>query len=272
MGILHRLRVGLSLARGSLTVLRDHPHLLWFPAIGAVAGLVFVVTLLGSVFLAGFGDDGSVVLYATLFVVYVGSTFLAAFTTAGLMHETNRSFHGETPSLRGGLAAAWDHKWQLLAWAVIAAVVGVLIRAIEESSDIAGQILALVFSLAWGVMTYFVVPVIVFEDRSVTGMFKRSGGIVRDVWGESLGAETGIGIVTVLLALVGVAVAAVTFLLVPTGSAIGLLSVLVVGGGAILLAVLVGETLSGIAKTAVYVYATADERPPQFAHVDFGRR
>jgi len=272
MGVLHRLRVGLRLARGSLTVLRDHPHLLWFPAIGGVAGLVFVGTLLGSVFATGLAGDGSPVLYVTLFVVYVGSTFLAALTTAALMHETNRAFHGETPTVWGGLAAAWEHTWQLLAWAVIAAVVGVLIRAIEESSDLAGQILAVVFSLAWGVLTYFVVPVIVFEDQSVTGMFSRSGGIVREVWGESLGAETGIGIVTFLLVLAGAGVAAVLFLVVPTGSTGGLLAVLVLGGGAIVLAFLVGETLSGIAKTAVYVYATEDERPPQFAHVDFGRR
>lgn len=270
MGILTRLKVGFRLAGASLSVLRQHPHLLWFPVVGGIAGLVFVGTLLGSVLLTGLSEQ-SVLLYATLFVVYVGSTFIASFTTAALMHATNQIFHGETPTVRSGLAAAWEHKWQLLVWAIIAAVIGILIRAIEESSDIAGTIVAVLFSLAWGVMTYFVVPVIVFEDTSVTGMFRRSGSVVRDVWGESLGAEAGVGIVTFLLTLAGGLLAAGLFFVVPTASTAGFLAVVVIGGSAILGAYLIGEALSGIAKTAVYVYATEDERPPQFAHIDFGR-
>jgi len=270
MGFFGRLRTGLALARGSLSVLRDHPHLLWFPALGGLAGLAFLGTLFGSVFLLG-DVEQSPLLYAALFVAYVGETFLAAFFTAGLMHATREAFHGETPSVRAGLAAAWRHKWQLLTWAVIAAVVGVVIRAIEESNETAGRIVAVVFGLAWGVITYFVVPVVVFEDTSIRGMFSRSGGLVKEVWGESLGSEAGVGIVTFLLVLLGVGVTAVVFFIVPAGSAAGLGVVVVVGAVAILGALLIGETLSGVAKTAVYVYATEDESPRYFSHVKFGR-
>ena len=271
MGLFSRLRTGLRLARGSLSVLRDHPTLLWFPLIGGLAGVAFLGTLLGSVLVATDGQE-SPLFYAGLFLAYVGETFIASFFTAGLMYATRQAFHDETPTVRAGLAAAWRCKWPLLAWAVVAALVGVLIRAIEESSDVGGTVVAVLFGVAWGVLTYFVVPVVVFENTSLTGMFSRSGQVVRDVWGESLGAEAGVGIVTVLLALVAVGISLGAFVLIPTGTTAGLVTFLVVAGVLVLGAVLVGETLGGIAKTAVYVYATEDETPAYFSSVSFGRR
>ncbi len=270
MRIFSRLKTGLQLARGSLSVLRDNPGLLWFPLVGGVAGLAYVLVLLGSVF--ALGDVGSdALLYAALFVFYVGSTFIASFFTAALMHATRGTFHGEEPNVRESMAAAWRNKGTLLAWAVIAAVVGVIIRALEDSNELVAQVVAVVFSLGWAVMTYFVVPVVVFEDVSVTEMFSRSGGLVKDIWGESLGAETGVSLVTFLLVLVGVAVAAATFFVVPGTGPLSLAVVALVGGGAILLAFLIGSALTGIAKTALYVYATEDETPHYFSGMDFGR-
>lgn len=262
---------GLRLARGSVRVLRDHPHLLWFPLIAGLAGLAFVATLLGSVLL-GTNVRDSPLLYGVLFVVYVGETFIASFFTAALMHATREAFHGETPTIRGGLAAAWRHKWALLTWAVTAAVVGVVIRAIEESSDLAGNVVAALFGLAWSVITYFVVPVVIFEDTSTTGMFRRSGQLVREVWGESLGAEAGVGIVTFLLAGVGLLLSLGLFVIVPTGTTAGLALVLVIAAVLILGGLLIGQTLGGIAKTAVYVFATENESPAYFTDVEFGRR
>lgn len=270
MGILTRLRTGLKLARGSLSVLRDNPELFAFPVIGGVAGLVFWAVLLGGALLGTGGDPGAL-LYVALFVLYVGSTFIASFFTAALMHATRDAFRGEDPSVRRSVAAAWRNKWPLLAWSIIAAVVGILIRALEESNELVAQVVALVFALGWTVMTYFVVPVIVFEDVGVRGMFSRSGGIVKEIWGESLGAEAGVGFVTVLLVLAGVAIAVGAYLAIPSGTAVGLFAVIAIGAIAVVGALLTGMALTGIAKTALYVYATEDEAPPYFGGVDFGR-
>jgi hypothetical protein len=270
MGIFGRLVTGLKLARGSLAVLRDHPKLLAFPLVGGVAGLVFIAALLGGT-LVGTGGESGPVLYGALFALYVGSTFIASFVTAALMHATREAFHGQEPSVRRSMAVAWRRKGTLLLWAVIAAVVGVLIRALEESNEIVARIVAVVFALGWAVMTYFVVPVIVFEDAGIRGMFSRSGGLVKELWGESLGAEAGVSIVTVLLVLAGVAVTGLAFVAIPTGTAAGLFAVLAIGAVAIVGALLIGMALTGIAKTALYVYATEDETPPYFGGMDFGR-
>ena len=269
MGIFGRFLTGLRLAKGSLAVLADHPRLLLFPLVGGFAGAVYVGALLGGTF-GLLEPERDAVVYGVLFLVYAGSTFVASFFTAGLMHATHDAFRGQSPSVRRSLGVAWGNVGTLLVWSLIAAIAGVIIRAIEESSDIGGRVVALLFSVAWAVLTYFVVPVVVFEDVSVRGAFSRSGSLVRSVWGESLGAEAGVSIVSFLLTAVGVLVAVALFLLLPTETTAGLAVVAVGGGTAILLALLVGYALTGIAKTALYVYGADGETPRYFSGIDFG--
>jgi hypothetical protein len=207
------------------------------------------------------------VLYGGLFLVYVGSAFIASFFTSALMYNSRETFHGRNPSLREGLAAAWRNKGTLFVWALISGTVGLLLRALDSSDNMVAEILAGLFSVAWGILTYFVVPVIVFEDVGVFGMFKRSGKTFNDTWGETAGAGFGVGIVSALFALVGIAVAVAVFFVL--GDAVGVVGAIAVGVVSILFAALLGTTLSGIAKTALYVYATEGKRPKAFDNVDF---
>lgn len=268
MRIFDRLRTGFGLARRSIHLLRDNPELLVFPIVGGLAGLTYVGLVLGSAF--GFGGELSEgpTTYAVLFVMYFGATFLAAYFTAGLMYCTRAAMRGEDPRVADGLRAASRNLGPLLAWAFISAVVGVLIRMLEDSNELGAQIVAAVFSLGWTVATYFIVPVIVFEDVGVTEMFKRSAGTVRDTWGESLGAEAGVGLVTVALILLG-GVLGFALLIVSGTALLSVVGLAILGVG-VLFGAVVGEALTGIAKTALYVYATEDAAPRYFEDMDFG--
>lgn len=271
MGFFSRLKVGFGMARRSARVVRSHPKLLAFPLLGGVSGIAFLVTLFGSLYATGplFADPGPV-LYGSLFLAYLVETFVASFFTAALVAATRTAFRGEEPSVRRAIGAAWNRKGTLLIWAVIAAVVGVLIRAIEGEDNLIAQLAAAVFAVAWSVMTYFVVPVIVFRDPSPREMFRESGRTFKETWGESIGAMAAIDIVTVLLTLAGVALGAVTFFLTSALGTVGIVITVVVGGSAILLGLLVGKALTGVAKTALYVYATEDVAPEFFEDMDFG--
>ena len=272
MGIFSRLKTGFGMARRSGRVLRAHPKLLVFPLVGGLAGVAFLVTLFGSLFLTGSVlDEPGPALYGALFLAYLVETFLAAFFSAALVAATRTAFHGEDPSIRAALAAAWERKLPLLAWSVVAAIVGVIIRAIESEDNIIARLLAGVFAVAWSVMTYFVVPVIVFRNPSLTGMFKESASTFKNTWGESIGSMATIDIVTVLLTLGGVALGALTFVLTTGLGSVQLFATLLVGGTAVLMALLVGKALTGVAKTALYVYATEQTAPEHFEDMDFGK-
>ena len=270
--LLRRIRLGLTLTVGGLRVLRRHPKLLAFPLVSGVLSVAFLVALLGPLFvfettygLSELGDAGA---YVGLFVVYFGTTFIATFANAALVHAAGESFSGEEPSVVRSLKATWDRAGIIAVWAVIAAVVGTLIRAIESRSSIGAKIIAMVFSAGWSIATFFVVPVIVFEDVSVRGMFGESLGTFRRTWGESAGAGIGIGVITGLGTLVAAFLAFnVPVMLFPSlgGFAVGV----VLAGSVAVVGFLVHGALWGVVKTALYSYAQTGETPEEFDALDF---
>jgi len=270
MGLLSRLTIGFGMARRSVRVLRAHPKLLAFPLLGGISGVAFIATLFGGLFVTGplFRDPGPALLGA-LFVAYLVETFVASFFSAALIAATREAFRGEEPRIGPAVATAWDRKGPLLAWSLVAAVVGVIIKGIESQDNLVGQLLAGLFTVAWSVMTYFVVPVIVFRDPSVREMFEESASTFKDTWGESLGAMGTVDFATVLLALIGVGLGAVTFVATAGLGDVQLVATVLVGGTAVVFALLVGKAISGVAKTALFVYATEQSAPEHFDDMDF---
>lgn len=272
MGLISRLKIGFAVARGSGRVLRSYPKLLVFPLLGGLSGIAFIATLVAGLYVTGpFIQDAGPIVYATLFVAYLIETFVASYFTAALVAATRTVFRGDEPSIRRALVVTWQRKLPLLAWSLVAAVVGVVIRLIESNDNILAQIVAGVFAVAWSVMTFFVVPVIVFRDPSVTEMFEESARTFKDTWGESIGALGAIDVVTFLLMLGGAVLGGVTFVVTTGLGTVQLLATLLIGGTAVSIGLLAGKALSGIAKTALYVYATERTAPEQFDGVDFSR-
>lgn len=264
MKIFDRLKTGLSITLRSVSVLRDYPKLVLFPLIAGVAGLSFLGVLGASLFVVN--ETSELVLYAALFAFYFGSTFVASFFTAGLVYCADSVFHGKTPRIRSGLRAAAGTVGPILIWSVISATVGVVLQMVTDDDTALSTVVTAVIGAAWSVITYFIVPVIVFEDTGVFEMFARSKETVVQTWGESLGAIAGVSFVSILFGLVGAIPGVVIFVVSESGSPIGLF-VLVAG---VLIALVIEQTLVGIAKTALYLYATEDELPDYFDGIDLG--
>jgi len=268
MRILQRFKTGLTLTRDSLTVLRKHPDLMLFPFISGIATLLFGAVLYLTVFVGGIIGGG--VEYVALFVFYFVTTFIASFFTAALVSSVDDAFHGRNPTLRGGMAAAWAMKTELAVWSVISAVVGVLLRSLERSDSALTRIVAGFFALGWTITTFFIIPVIVFEDVSIKEMFSRSAGTFRDTWGETFSSTLGIGLIQFVLWIAGMAlvvlVGGLLFTVVP---AVGTSTVILGAIGITVGVYLVGQTVQGIAKTALYVYASEGMVPSEFDNFDF---
>lgn len=74
------------------------------------------------------------------------------------------------------------------------------------------------------------VPVILYEEKDVFGSIKQSGKIMRQKWGESLGANFGFGLIN-FLAILGIIALSILFaqIHVVIGIVFGMLSLLVLG-------------------------------------------
>ena len=268
MRVLQRFKTGLILTRDSLAVLRNHPDLVLFPLISGLATLLFGVVLYLTVFVGGVLGGG--LEYVALFGLYFVTTFVASFFTAALVSSVEDAFHNRNPTLRGGIAAAWNKKTELAVWSVISAVVGVLLRSLERSDSALSRIIAGFFALGWTITTFFVIPVIVFEDVSVSEMFSKSAGTFRETWGETFSSTLGIGLIQFALWVVGMAlVVAVGGLLFTILPAVGTSTVILGGVGLTICVYLIGQTVQGIAKTALYVYAAEGLIPSEFDNFDF---
>lgn len=86
-------------------------------------------------------------------------------------------------------------------------MVGGLITALEALlRQVGGQLLASIVgglaNFGWSVATFFVVPVIAFEDLGPRDAIRRSSGIVRERWGEGVTGSAAIGGVALLTATI----------------------------------------------------------------------
>jgi len=266
MGLFTGLGTGIALTKDSLALIRHNPELLVFPLVGGTAGLTFLGVFLGLSFQVIEPESmGAITAYAGLFGIYLGLTFISSFFSAGLVHETREAFAGREPSLRSGLAAAWDERWPILTWSIIAATVGFIIHLLESSDSRMVKVMAFMFSAAWTVLTFFVIPVIVFERVSVREMFSRSKDTFKQTWGETAISLIGVQVAAALIAVPVLALGA--FIAISEQMLLGV-AVLLVGA---LLAFLLAQTLQGVVKTALYFYATEGTKPDEFGDVDFDR-
>lgn len=264
---------GWRMAQSSWAVLKENPSLALLPVISGFA-LVAVTALLAIPVVAGAAVGASlhaseraeqIYAYAALFVWYFACTFVIIFCNAALISCALQSFAGQRTSIGAGLAAAGRRSAQILGWSFVAATVGVLLRGLQslanEKLGFIGQLAAALVEGAWGVITYFVVPVVVTEGVGPISAVKRSSSILRRTWGESLVGSAGLGAVMFLMLLPFCGLVA----LVATGvGGEGVRSVSAVALAIYVLAVtVIYTTLNTIFRAAVYNYAITGGTPHQ---------
>jgi hypothetical protein len=93
----------------------------------------------------------------------------------------------------------------IFAWAMLAATVGTLLKMLEENFGWIGKIIIGLVGIAWSIASFFVVPVLAYENMGPIDSFKRSAKMMKEKWGESLGGTFSLGLIQ-LVALIVVSV------------------------------------------------------------------
>jgi hypothetical protein len=256
-----KYRRGFEITRDSLRIFTQRPTLLVLPALSLLAvGSAFAV--LGAiVFQRGLVTSllfNDLYKYSALFCAIAISTSVATFFNAAVVHCAAQLFDGNQTSVRDGLAAAWRARRQIAVWAVVAATLGTVLYILDEKFGVVGSLTRTVFDIAWALLTFFIVPVIVLDERrSLRQQLRRSGSLFRETWGESVSATLGVSFVFLIVALPGVALGAAGYFVLDGTVAAGAL----VGGGGIVVTAIVGsQTASAVVRTALYRYATTGKQ------------
>jgi hypothetical protein len=250
-----------TLVKTSWDILMQDKKLLAFPILSGIVSLIVLATFVLPLFLAGsIAAGSSLIFYGTLFLFYLVSYFVVIFFNTALITCVNAKLNGRTMSVTEGLSAAARHLPSIFAWALISATVGLILHLLQERAGIVGQIVISIIGGAWGLVTFFVVPVLILEDKGVVDSVKESVALVRKTWGESIVGAGSIMLVFFVIGIVAFLAMMGTLILVPVlfVPALALFVLLV-----IILAV-VAAAMQGIFVTALYTYARTGTVPSAF--------
>jgi hypothetical protein len=238
-------------------VLRQDKELAILPLLSFVAWLVVAATfILPIAVVAGDASDGSSwtsnpVAWVLAFLGYLAAAYVMIFFNAAIVCGADERLSGGDPTLGSALRGARERAGVLLPWALLSATVTLVLRAIEERAGIIGRIVVGFVGLAWTLVTFLVLPILVVERVGVGAAVKRSTELFKRTWGENVVTNGGIGLLGFIAALAGVVV------VVPLIAIGGPAMYLGIGVGAVWIAAVtcITTTLGGIVSIALYRYA-----------------
>ncbi len=249
-----------ELTKQSYRVLMLDKELMVLPLISMLACLVVMASFAFGAFQYSDGGERALqqddpVLWVGGLAFYVVVYTVGFFFQAAVIAGATERLQGGDPTVGSALSAAWRRFPAILLWGVIAGTVGMLLRSIQERSELLGRIVVGLIGAAWSLATFFMVPVLVMEEESVGDSFKRSWALFKQTWGETFAGSVGFGIASVLLSLPVIALALLFFSI--NMPIVGV----VVGGLGLTLIGLFIQALHGVWVAALYRYATQGDVP-----------
>jgi hypothetical protein len=199
-----------------------------------------------------------------LFLFYVCTYFTVAFFNASLIVSVHLRLSGKNPTLMDGIRGAWARKGEIFGWVLLAATVGLLLNTMKERSKGLVSPLFGALGVAWSLLTYFVVPILVVEGKGPVEAIRESATTIRRTWGEELVGGISFGGIAFFFTLPAFAVAMFGIGYLVHGA---LLNGLLLIGAAIVYGFMLSLTmtaLSSIFHVAVYHYARTGTIPQGF--------
>lgn len=237
MSFFSRLSNGWKLATLSFETINRNKSLLVFPVLSGFSLVLVLASFFGGTFYF-VGDEieallnhetyGNILGLVLIFTYYLINFFIIVFFNSALVHCAIKTLNGEDTSVGDGVNFALSRIDKILGWSVLSATVGTLLQLLQNMGKI-GEIIAGLIGIAWSVLTFFVVPVLVYENRGVIDAVKESGRLMKAKWGESMAANVSFGLFHIL----GIVAAGIVFYILSQmnfilGAVVGVAIVLIV--------------------------------------------
>lgn len=253
-------RIGRSfqLVGQSYRILMQDKELMVLPLISGT-----VIMMAVAAFAVGFGVDSSKLeargpeLYLPVFLLYVVTYTVGIFFQAAVIAGATERMRGGNPTIGSALAAAKSRIGSIVMWAIVAATVGMLLRAISDRLGFVGKIIVSLVGAAWSLATFFVVPVLVLEQGSIRESFSRSVETFTKTWGETVVGGINLGVAAFCAWVTLFAVSGLLAMLIGTPA------LAFFAAGAVFLMVFF-SALQGVYVASLYRYATNGEAAPGF--------
>lgn len=267
-----------QLFKASYAVLRQDKELMLFPLLSAIGLIAVTITFVVPMAALGIFEtvsttstqggevvlsDGQTVTLAVIgFLYYFVSYLIIIFSNSALIGAAMMRLRGEDPTVQDGFRIASSRLGPIVGYALIAATVGMILQSLRNNRrNIISQIVGSLLGMAWSLLTFLVVPVLVMENAGPIEAIKRSSSLLKQTWGENIAANVGVGLFQFLAMLaVGLVIGLPLYLLVTvvntTIVTIFAIAVVVI---AMAIVALFFSAIMGIFQAALYNYATGGE-------------
>ncbi|MFL2974718.1 MAG: DUF6159 family protein [Candidatus Thalassarchaeaceae archaeon] len=285
IGIGERISRGWKMTRLGMAVVRADPELMVYTFLSALFSLVAIgAAVSGSVGLDVIASDpecvgdecGSELAVAHMaiwFVFYLLVSVITVFWNAAIIASAyERLSSGTNPSFSYGIGQAMKCLPQILVWGIIAGTVGLFINILEGLSHdenapvplrfVAG-LASFIIGIAWWVVTFFVIPMIVLERAGVLDSMGKSTELFKRTWGEDVASHIGTGLLMTLCIVLLICVSVPLMMFGDLGVALGIV-ILAIG---LLFAVLFFSTVEAVNRASLFYYAKTGQMPPMAAKV-----
>jgi hypothetical protein len=252
-----------EISKTSFGIMKKEKELFVFPILSIIFSALFLIAIAIPFVLSSGLDNGlTVIHYVMIFVVYFGLAFVATFFNVCVVYTAKRAFANEEATFGNTIGYAFSKIHLIFLWSVVLATVGIILNLIEAGARktkgggrFALMALKSVLGFAWGLITMFVVPAMVYDDLIPFAAIKKSAGVLRKTWGESLVKGISIGIFTFLFIILG-AIVIIPIIIFTLGVSwiltLVLILVLIIY---IFAVIMIFSVFEKIFDTALYVYA-----------------
>lgn len=250
------------LTKTAFRVIWEDKALLAFPAIAAAAYIGILIVFgagLFTLFVFQPLSGGPFVLAVAVLVItmYILLWVNGVYFTAALVGAATLKLNGHQATVMDGLRIASTHWKKILLWAIISGIVGLAIQAISSRvRGIGGLIIQVAAEATWGLMTYFIMPVLLYENLGAWGSLKRSASLYIHNFGRTFVSNLALGLV-LALPMVGAFFLGIYGLYLMSSVSV-ILGFLVLGTAVavFLFVALMGAAAEGVLTAALYRFAT----------------
>jgi Family of unknown function (DUF6159) len=184
---------GWRLTQVAWTLIRKDGTMLGLALAGIFSATAFSLLFVFLAAQASGGNRSSGLLSLLGFAALYIATLASVFFNVALACAASAAFDGEQMGAREAVRMAWGKRKRIALWALISALVGTLIAEIANRLPGGAKIVAWLFGAAWGLATFFVIPILAMEGVGAGAALKRSSGLVKRRWGEGVSGRISIG-------------------------------------------------------------------------------
>lgn len=252
-------------------VISKDKEILMFPIMSGIFSILFLVALIFPTYVLNLVDYKNVNPFLLLFGIYLVLAFIATFFSVATVYTAKIRFEGGDATFGESIKFAFSKVHIIFLWAIVSAVVGIILRLIEEAAERAGGIgeivLIIVRSIvgaAWAIATLFVIPILVYKGHTPFKAIGESTRTVKKTWGDSLTMSFGLGLMQFLFIVLGIVGTIVLALIFGAFGPAGVIFAVGLGIIFLLSVIILFNAMDNIYATALYIYAETGEMPKQF--------